>query len=247
MITVMELKLLDIARGLVGIVYPERCAACGGDTAPGSVSGVCRICLGRIRGNPEPYCQVCGKTMPEPREMCRQCGQRRPLFKKALSACVYEGELKELIHAFKFGNKSRLGHALASVMHGFIKDKPDILAGVDTIAFVPLHAGRERERGFNQSRVLADRLSWMVGIEVCDMLVKTRATRHQNELSREDRLKNLSGSFSAKRNAIHKISGAVVLLIDDVMTTGATLDECASALAAAGAKEVRCLTLARGV
>jgi ComF family protein len=112
------------------------------------------------------------------------------------------------------------------------------------ITSVPLRNGRLVERGFNQSRVLACEISKEFGIPFSEILSKSKNTRHQNELSREERLVNLEGSFKA--NPGNALRGAKVLLIDDVMTTGATLNECSKVLLHSGAKVVRCFTLARG-
>ena len=120
-----------------------------------------------------------------------------------------------------------------------------MLAGVDKIAFVPLSKGGVYKRGFNQSEILALNLSKEFSIPVAKILEKTRRTHRQNELARDERLSNLAGAFRIKSNT--SINGLTILLIDDVMTTGATLSECAGTLKASGAKEVRCFTLARGI
>jgi competence protein ComFC len=128
----------------------------------------------------------------------------------------------------------------------FVKDNRGVREGIDAVTFVPLEKRRLRERGFNQSRILASSLSKEFGIPLVDALEKIRVTKHQNELSREDRLTNLGGAFRVK-NTSRPLKGLKVLLIDDVMTTGATLNACSLSLFNEGAAEIRCLTLARGV
>ena len=154
--------------------------------------------------------------------------------------------MKELVHKFKYNGKISLAATLSGLIGDFLRGNDELVAGIDSITFVPLESGRLRKRGFNQSKILAVEISRRYAIPIVDCLEKKNLTRHQNELSRDDRLVNLSGAFRVKNNA-GTIKGAAMLLLDDVMTTGATLNECAKALLSAGAKEVRCLTLARGL
>jgi len=113
------------------------------------------------------------------------------------------------------------------------------------VAAVPLHRSRLKEREFNQSLIIADKIAKDLGLPVSNTLEKTKKTRYQNELSKSERLMNLKGAFKVCDSA--GICGKNVLLIDDVMTTGATLSECALALLSGGAKKVTCFTLARGI
>jgi len=129
-------------------------------------------------------------------------------------------------------------------MTDYLKENDDILAGIDVITYVPLSAKRLRVREFNQSKVLALKIAEESGIPVVDVLYKRGHTRPQNELSRDERLVNLSGAFEAKGETAKEKN---ILLMDDVMTTGATLDECSKTLKKSGAKTVTCLTLARGL
>ena len=172
----------------------------------------------------------------------------RPYFSAAYSACLYEGPLKELMHKFKYNNRRSLSGVFTAIMLDFIKDNPGIIEGVDAITFVPLHRNRTLARGFNQSELLAELTGRELGIPMIDSLEKTRATKNQNELSREARLVNLEGAFRVKPNIeSDAVEGRDMLIIDDVMTTGATLNEAAAALMGRDAGYVRCLTLARGI
>jgi len=172
----------------------------------------------------------------------------RPCFSSAYSACLYEGSLKELIHKFKYDNRRMLSGIFTAIMLDFIKDNPGIIEGIDAITFVPLHKKRALVRAFNQSELLARLIGIELGIPVIRCLEKTRVTRNQNELSREDRLVNLKEAFRISANIkSDAVKGADMLIIDDVMTTGTTLNETSRALMSRGAKSVRCLTLARGI
>lgn len=127
----------------------------------------------------------------------------------------------------------------------FIKENGEIVKDVDAITFVPMLSGRIRRRGFNQSRVLAYNVSKAFSIPILDSLKKTKMTRPQNELGRDERLTNLKGSIMAVNG--DAFAGLKMLLIDDVMATGSTLNESSKALIDSGAAEVRCLTLSRGI
>lgn len=177
--------------------------------------------------------------------ICADCRVRRPRFDRAYSACLYEGALKEFIHRFKYDSALSLACVLSNIMAGYIAQNPETVDGIDILTYVPLGNNRLRQRGYNQSRILADNLSRKIGIPVWHVLVKSVPTRRQNELSREERLVNVEGAFAIRSGV--DVEGLRILLIDDVMTTGATLSECARALKDAGAESVRCLTLARGL
>lgn len=212
--------IVSVAKNLVNLIYPLRCAACGKSLDPLDEFGVCRPCLSQIRQNPKRS-------------------------SRTYSACLYEGPIKELIHLFKYKGKISLAKVLSKLMIDFIKENSEIINGIDIITFVPIQPRRLKDRGFNQSRVLALNLSREFGIPVIDCLKKTLSTRPQNELTRDERLKNLKDAFKIRGRL--NVKGHAILLIDDVMTTGATLSECSKALSDGGALRVRCLTLARGI
>ncbi|MFA4980995.1 MAG: ComF family protein [Candidatus Omnitrophota bacterium] len=241
----MTQAIVTIAKNFMNLLYPMRCYACGKDLEALNKYGVCDDCVSRIRKNPAPFCRICGRPVEKSSCLCAECKRSAPFFDRAYSAYLYEGVLKELIHKFKYNGKIRLSRILSKHTADFIEDNGDIVKDIDIITCVPLQNNRLRERGFNQSRILAFNISERAGIPFADTLEKRVSTRHQNELSRDERLSNLKGAFAVRAEA--DIYGLAVLLIDDVMTTGATLSECSRALRDAGAKEVRCLTLARGV
>ena len=220
-ISSMAQTITAIAKSFINLLYPLHCAGCGKALDSHNQLSLCGHCKSAIRLNPRP---------PE-------CG--------AYSACLYDGVLKELVHLFKYSGKLSLTKALQELMIDFVKETPEIIQGIDMITFIPLQTRRLRERGFNQSEVLAFNIAKELGLSLKGLLEKTISTRHQNELSREDRLINLKGAFRIKNGV--SIKGLQILLIDDVMTTGATLSECAKVLGKNGAKAVRCLTLARGL
>jgi ComF family protein len=152
--------------------------------------------------------------------------------------------VKEMVHLFKYKHRKPLGNILSGLMADFARRYPEVLDGIDMVTFVPLRKSRLREREFNQSEMLARDLAAEFGLKVSGSLRKIKRTRPQNELARSERLVNLKGAFRAENPC--GIRGERILLVDDVMTTGSTLSECAAVLREAGAGGVRCLTLARG-
>ena len=239
------MTLASLAKNIVNLVYPLHCASCRKPLDPENGSAVCDFCIGLIKRNPRPYCIHCGRPVDTAGCACDDCLRSKPAFSRACSAYLYEGALKELILRFKYKGKMALSGDLAGLLSDFLYDNPDILEGIDTVTFVPIGADRMIKRGFNQSKVLAKHLSDSYEIPMADCIEKTVSTKHQNELSRKDRLSNLKGAFRAKGAAL--LNGQTILIVDDVMTTGATLNECAVALLKRGAADVRCLTLARGL
>jgi ComF family protein len=159
--------------------------------------------------------------------------------------CLYGGVLKECIHLFKYNERLRLSRILSELMVDFIKTNRQIIDDVDIIVPVPLSAGRLWQRGYNQSEILARALAKELGLSFSNALVKTKSTRPQSELKRDRRLNNVRGVFGIRRGA--RIAGKTILLVDDVLTTGSTLNECARILLESGAGRIRALTLARGI
>jgi ComF family protein len=154
---------------------------------------------------------------------------------------AYDGPLRAILHALKYGKRPSLARPVARLMVAAAASAGDLLDGVDLVVPVPLHRRRRRARGFNQAEELARHL----GLEWEDVLRRTRATPSQTDLPAAQRHANVRNAFAVRRR--HEVDGLTVLLVDDVSTTGATLDACASVLRRAGAREVRALTAARVV
>lgn len=231
---------------MIDLVYPRHCVNCKTYLNNADDLCLCDACRLEIRQNPKPFCERCGRAVEKADVLCPDCRARGPAFSRAYSAYVYDGAMKEVIHCLKYKGRISMAGPLSELLIKFINENPEVVRDIDTVTFVPLRNNRLRERGFNQSRVLASFIAGHFGIELSDLLEKTVSTRHQNELSRGERLSNLTGAFRVRKFA-RALEGLRVLLVDDVMTTGSTLDECAGSLTSAGAKEVRCLTLARGI
>ncbi|MFV9505633.1 MAG: ComF family protein [Oscillochloridaceae bacterium umkhey_bin13] len=200
---------------LLSLIYPERCAACGGK---GSL--FCLACQGRLR----PY-----PPEPPPADL-----------DAVMVAWLYNDELRRAIHALKYYRRRRVALALADALAATMPAPP-----ADALIPVPLHDARLAERGFNQAEVLARQLGHCWGLPVChEGLCRERDTGHQAHLGRQAREGNVAGAF-LWRGPGHPPRRP--LLVDDVLTTGATLSACAEALRGAGSLEVRAVALARSL
>lgn len=207
---------------------------------------VCRACLGGAgRGEALFSCSRCGLPFETAAplhgvDLCGLCRRQPPAFDCSRSLGVYEGDLRQLVHLFKYGHMRPLARPLADRMAPFLEE----LGPIDLMTPVPLHRLRRWRRGFNQSDLLAQELSRLTGIPWRrDVLRRVRATRPQFGLSHRQRRMNVQGAFAVRRP--EAIEGRKILLIDDIMTTGATIEACASVLRAGGVDSVAALTIAR--
>lgn len=219
---------------LLDLLFPPRCAGCGHWDAR-----LCQACLARLEPILPPFCQRCGEPRRAP-GVCGACRVRPPAFDRAWTAYRYAEPLRTAIHRFKYGGErgfaGLLGQLLADAVH---------TAGLDCdlIVPVPLHRTRQRRRGYNQSALLAQAVAMSTGRLVAEGLVRLRPTPPQVGRSLEERRRNVAGAFAWSGPPI---AGRRVLLIDDVCTTGATLDACAQALRPHRPATIVAAALARG-
>ena len=225
----------------LSLLYPPRCLVC---RALGEAA-LCGTCLGQITPVADPACAVCGHTV-ELKDGCLNCLSRRPAFVRARALGAYEGVLQTAIHHFKYRDRPQLAGPLGRSLATFARDHASQLNDLkfDALQPVPMHSTRRRLRGYNQSERLARVVGTELGLPLCNALVRSRPTRPQVGLARAARCRNLAGAFTVRRP--EEVRGKTLLLIDDVATTGSSLNECAVALKAAGAKAVYALTLAAG-
>lgn len=232
--------LVDAA---LSLLFAPQCAACGQSLERPTEGAVCSACWSSIVAVTPPVCDACGDQLATwrlaslPVARCPRCRRLQRVVTRARAIGVYDGALRSIIHAFKYGGRRSLARPLAALMreHGGA-----VLGGADFVVPVPLHYTRRRERGFNQAADLARH----VGLPPVSALKRVRATAAQAGLPASRRHANVRGAFKVHRRAI-ALRDAVVVLIDDVSTTGATLDTCARVLMSAGVREVRALTAAR--
>lgn len=238
---------MSILRIILDFLLPSSCSFCRSPVGNSGIPHFCSVCWNDFAVIHGPVCPSCGRPFesPEalthsPEHQCRECRLSPPTFDQALSVGQFEGPLREAVHQFKYRPCRSLGKPLG----GWMVDRVRVLTGIDIIMPVPLHAKRLRQRGFNQALLLAHRMSERHGTPLsCDNLVRVRPTRPQVELSGAERIKNVAGAFALLRPA--EVDSRHVLLVDDVFTTGATLNECAIVLKNAGAVRVTAFTLAR--
>lgn len=240
---------MRIFRRVLDFLLPTSCAYCNEPIGDSDAPYFCAACWTDFTSIDCPACPRCGRPFdsPEtlthsPNHLCLTCRQSLPVFDQALSIGYFEGPLREAIHQFKYRPCRALGRPLAAWMAGKIRPVSDI----DCIMPVPLHITRLRQRGFNQALILAHELSRAFSLPLSyDNLSRVRSTRPQVELSGEERIKNVAGAFALRRP--EELKGKNVLLVDDVFTTGATMNECATVLKNAEVFGVTALTVARAV
>ena len=219
---------------LLDLLFPTRCVSC---QRPGE--SFCARCRSQIRFVTPPFCNRCNHPLRTPGDACPQC-RRYPLRITQLRAVAYhEGELRAAIHAYKYQRRTDLAIPLAALLHQYVQDAP---LPIDVVAAVPLAAERLRQRGYNQAELLARELASHLSLPYRSGLDRIRATADQVGLDARARRANVQAAFTAAPSAWQ---GRRVLLVDDVCTTGATLDECAGALLAQGATSVYGLAVAR--
>lgn len=238
---------MSIWSDIINFILPPRCLKCG--IVLNHSDGLCPDCFNEIDFISRPYCQRCGLPFENLKAgsalLCPQCVRdKHPVFRMNRSAFKYNEISKPLILSFKFYDKTENAPALAQMMARAARDIFD--AGVDVIIPVPLHYTRLIKRRYNQAALLAKELGKISGIPVdYTSVIRNKRTRPQVEFSGHARVKNVKNAFSVKSPS--KIKGLRILLIDDVMTTGSTLKECALAMKAAGAISIDTLTAARVV
>lgn len=243
------------------IVYPRICWICEvplSDTAPrhGVEAWFCQSCAKELPAVDAPYCAVCGEpfdgAMTEAFR-CWNCEGRRIAFDFAVAGFKAEGAVRELIHRFKYQRQIALRGALGTLLQRTLEDgrlQTEDLSNWLLVP-VPLHRAREQDREFNQSWELCRVLAHATGIPTRQILRRTRITETQAGLDRQERLANLRGVFALRRSSLKatgaRLKGCCILLVDDVLTTGATTHECARVLKQdAGAEKVVVITVARG-
>ena len=240
---------LPFLRRILDYCFSSGCSHCGSPTGGSPVPFFCPACWDELSPVPPPVCPRCVRPFGSPEALaaspdhaCRHCRTDPPDLDQAIAAGLFEGPLRDAIHVYKYRPLMALGGPLA----GWMTDRVRKVERLDVVMPVPLHASRLRKRGFNQALLLARGASGSYRVPlVYDNLLRVRPTRPQVELSGRERAANVAGAFALKRP--DEVREKRVLLVDDVLTTGATMNECSRALREAGAEAVVALTLARAV
>ncbi len=233
---------------LLNLLYPPACSACGRRTERPEF---CRQCRLRIATPSSPLCLTCGLpflTRGDADHACARCLEHPPRFGRARACTIYDAAagdqpLNSVLQKYKYSRDVWLARPLGALL---VERSPFAVDTYDVMMPVPLHVQRLRWRGFNQAQLLARPLARAAGVPLdARALQRVRPTRPQVELGEKERRQNVAGAFRVARP--HQVDGRRILLVDDVYTTGATVDECSRVLRHAGAVSVDVLVLARAV
>lgn len=228
------------------LFFPSFCELCRTLLEEPGEKVICRRCREKVRRCQAPFCPCCGRFFESEVEshLCQACLEKEPALARHRSFSRYEGPVKEVILLFKYRGFKVLGNWLGDLLAENLGSEEDLWEGVDALIPVPLHPKKERKRGFNQAQVLAKRLAAHKSLSLLERrLIKVANVPAQTSLEAGERAKNVRGAFRIRK--AKDLEGKIVLLVDDVYTTGSTLRECSLVLKKAGAREVRAVTVAQ--
>lgn len=240
----MERVINKMIDKIISVIYPTRCLLCDEVLSFGEKSIICTECKSDAIWITGSICKKCGKPLECHRlDLCYDCSKKMKYYNEGRGMWVYEGAVKKAIHKYKYGNRRGNGKAFAKELYQFYIE--NISWDIDCITSVPLHPEKLKERSFNQSALIADILGIRLGISVDNyMLIRTKNTKPQKDLSDFDRILNVMDAFSICN--LSSSSGKNILIVDDIYTTGSTINSCAKVLKNHGAHNVYFLTLAIG-
>ena len=236
-----------VARTLLHLLLPASCLGCGDPLFSAAPLGLCAPCRGKLAPVGRAACGVCSGPLdafePPPGYRCGACRERPPAFDRLLALWTYRPPLDAVIQGLKFRRLDYLGRHLALALADGLGEDLDGFDNIDGVVPVPLHWRRRLARGYNQAERIASPLAARLGLPLVPALRRTRRTPPQTSLGKAERLANLRQAFRVPRPG--RIRGLRLLLVDDVATTGATLDMAAAALKRAGAAAVTAVVAAR--
>jgi ComF family protein len=242
----MVFPAVPLARSVLNAVLPARCMICGATVAEDGA--LCSPCWDTLRFLGPPACACCGYPFEYeiPSEtLCAACTRSPPQYDRARAVFAYDDASRSLILSFKHADRT---HQAPAFGRWLARAGAVLLPDSDLIVPVPLHRWRLFARRYNQSALLAQALGRESGKRTAvDLLIRRRRTRSQGRMSRAAHIRNVRGAFAVRDDWRNEVSGARILMLDDVQTTGATVEECARVLKRAGASAVDVLTLARVV
>lgn len=248
-------RLRPAARLALDALLPPQCLSCAELVSePGAL---CATCWAKLRFIAQPFCRICGWPFeidpaggdtaagPPPDLVCGACLREPPRFDRARSVLVYDDASRPLVLGFKHADRT---HAAPAFARWMARAGADLFATADVIAPVPLHWSRMLARRYNQAALLTNALARLTDApSVPDLLIRRRRTPSQGRLSRSERFRNVAGAFSVRPARLPLVRGRRVVLVDDVLTTGATVGACAAVLRRAGAASIDVVSLARVV
>lgn len=232
---------------MIHLLFPRRCPFCDQvlySSVFTETELVCEECRNKLEYIKEPVCKKCGKpVLHERQEYCHDCGKRACEYVQGKSLWIYKDEVKESIYRFKYQNRQEYaryyGMELVRIYGGWIKK-----CQIEAIVPIPLHKARRRHRGFNQAELVAKEIGKQMEIPVyANLLIRTKNTRAQKQLNDEERKNNLKKAFKSR---INEVQLNHILLVDDIYTTGSTINEAARALKKAGVKYIYYISISIG-
>ena len=231
-------QLIDAA---LSWVYPPRCMVCTDILPQNGPKWICEDCEGLLSPIVKPVCMMCGAPMESEGAECSACRKRKRVYGNT-ALFVYEDAVRDVVHRFKYGGCPRYAQGFAKLAAESLED--GFFGGADALIPVPMYDKKRRRRGYNQAEEFSAALSKITGVPtLLDYLKRTKNTRPMAGLTPAERANNLAGAFALGKPLKFKS----VILIDDIYTTGETLDVCAGLLARGGAEQIRSLTLAVAV
>jgi len=234
----------DFVRSIASLLYPPACTICSAAVDAGE--HLCVECESKVSRIMPPFCEKCSEPFDgaiTTAFACANCAHRKLDFEAAVSAYRARGIVRHVMLNFKYGRQIHLRHLIARWLVAALDDERIRDRRFDAIVPVPLHPARRRERGFNQAALLAEWLSAHLSVPLRPALERIHYTTTQTAFDRAERMRNLRGAFRLRKKA--DVRHLRVLLIDDVLTTGSTLSECARILKQSGAQSVYAATAAR--
>jgi len=241
--------LAETGDALASVFFPAGCRICGELLTGASRVPICDVCLDSFEAPPHRKCEVCGQPLPNfsatetQTRICPACQQHTYAFARARSFVVYQGALARAIVMLKFEEIEPLGAWFARRLAGLVKLEGEAMQA-DVVIPVPLHRDRQKERGYNQAAMISKPLAKALDLpHKAVLLMRTRPRPDKQVLSLAERWTSVRGAFATRPGS--QVDKLRVLLVDDVLTTGATLDACSRALLGSGAKSVVGLTVAR--
>jgi competence protein ComFC len=240
----MALANLEPLRAIVSLLYPPTCAICSASVA--AKEYLCDDCHAKAPRIVPPFCAKCSEPFAgaiTDAFTCANCAHRTLHFDAAVAAYRSRGIVRRIVLDFKYGRQIHLRHLVVRWLFAALDDVRLRGRRFDVLVPVPLHPARQRERGFNQATLLAESLAAQTSIPIKPALERVRYTTTQTVFDRTERMQNLHDAFRLRKNA--NVRDLHVLLIDDVLTTGSTLSECARVLRRGGALSVHAATAAR--
>ena len=237
--------MINLWLKIVNFLFPVTCVVCGNDLPYDDYYRICDECAGKIKLIDGHYCKKCGLDLPDGGEHCYSCVKKpNYYFENIRAACVYKDVAKNLIHKLKYSEREYINRIIGRMME---RTAVAVAAetNVDYIVFVPMHKLKEYLRGYNQAELIARKISEVINKPILKGLRRGRITKAQYRLKKDERQENVAGCFKLKENMKYVVKGKNLLLIDDVCTTCATMNECSKVLRRAGAAKVYGLAFAR--